>query len=180
MWRFALLAHLGSTVPNRGMPPVVICWVSVPDGSGKLNAKGFLSTELGLDALEILSFLMRRWRVEVTFEHVRRYHGRASAYSYLFLASQKIQFGPRYKMSYFLNQTIPSEKAPTLENSPGCLERVDIQSGEADAKTLKCRARRFPGSMLRIRRGKQRSVYASSARRIKRTQQESTPALTRR
>ena len=60
---------------HRGMPPVTIRWVLVRDPLGKLDAKGFLSIDLGLSALEILSFFVRRWRVEVTFEEVRRHLG---------------------------------------------------------------------------------------------------------
>ncbi len=60
---------------HSGMPPVEIRWVLVRDPSGKLSPKGFLSTDEALSALEILSFFVRRWRVEVTFEEVRRHLG---------------------------------------------------------------------------------------------------------
>jgi hypothetical protein len=60
---------------HSGMPPVAIRWVLVRDPNGKLEAKGFLSTDQGLSALAILSFFVRRWRVEVTFEEVRRHLG---------------------------------------------------------------------------------------------------------
>ena len=57
------------------MPAVAIRWVLVQDPKGTLATKGFLSTDLSLSALEILSFFVRRWRVEVTFEEVRRHLG---------------------------------------------------------------------------------------------------------
>lgn len=60
---------------HSGMPPVAIRWVLVRDPLGKLSPKGFLSTDQTLSALEILSFFVRRWRVEVTFEEVRRHLG---------------------------------------------------------------------------------------------------------
>ena len=60
---------------HSGMPPVAIRWVVVRDPLGKLDVKGFLSTDLGLSAVEILSCFVRRWRVEVTFEEVRRHLG---------------------------------------------------------------------------------------------------------
>jgi len=60
---------------HAGMPAVPIRWVLVRDPAGKLEAKGFLSTDLSLSALEILTFFVRRWRVEVTFEEVRRHLG---------------------------------------------------------------------------------------------------------
>lgn len=60
---------------HSGMAPVAIRWVLVRDPKGQLAAKGFLSTDLALSALDILSFFVRRWRVEVTFEEVRRHLG---------------------------------------------------------------------------------------------------------
>lgn len=60
---------------HSGMPVVPLRWVLVRDPKGKLEAKGFLSTDQGLSALEILSFFVRRWRLEVTFEEVRRHLG---------------------------------------------------------------------------------------------------------
>ena len=60
---------------HNGMPAVPIRWVLVRDPSGKLSPKGFLSTDVNLSALEILSYFVRRWRVEVTFEEVRRHLG---------------------------------------------------------------------------------------------------------
>lgn len=60
---------------HSGMPPVTIRWVLVRDPNGKLDAKGFLSTDQALSALDILTYFVRRWRVEVTFEEVRRHLG---------------------------------------------------------------------------------------------------------
>lgn len=60
---------------HSGMPPVAIRWVLVRDPKGKFDAKGFLSTDPGLRPLAILTFFVRRWRVEVTFEEVRRHLG---------------------------------------------------------------------------------------------------------
>ena len=60
---------------HGGKPAVPIRWVLVRDPKGKLSPKGFLSTDLTLSPLEILTFFVRRWRVEVTFEEVRRHLG---------------------------------------------------------------------------------------------------------
>lgn len=60
---------------HAGMPAVPIRWVLVRDPKGKLDPKGFLSTDLALSPLEILTYFVRRWRVEVTFEEVRRHLG---------------------------------------------------------------------------------------------------------
>lgn len=60
---------------HSGMPPVAIRWVLVRDPKDKLDPKGFLATDVGLSALAILTYFVRRWRVEVTFEEVRRHLG---------------------------------------------------------------------------------------------------------
>ena len=60
---------------HSGMPPVTIRWVLVRDAKGKFDAKGFLSTDPSLSPLAMLTFFVRRWRVEVTFEEVRRHLG---------------------------------------------------------------------------------------------------------
>ena len=59
----------------RGVPAVPIRWVLVRDPSGKRDVKAFLSTDLSMDALEIIRLYVRRWSVEVTFEESRRQLG---------------------------------------------------------------------------------------------------------
>ena len=66
----------GTAVWTSGGKPVVpIRWVLVRDPAGKLDPKGFLCTDLEALPLEILSWFVRRWCVEVTFEEVRRHLG---------------------------------------------------------------------------------------------------------
>lgn len=49
----------------------MICWVLIRDPSGKFEPQALLSTNLDHTPLQILSWLMRRWRMEVTFEEAR-------------------------------------------------------------------------------------------------------------
>lgn len=60
---------------HAGKPPVELRWVLVRDPLGRLAPKAFLSTDLLLSALEILSYFVRRWQLEVTFALVRRHLG---------------------------------------------------------------------------------------------------------
>ncbi len=60
---------------HTGMPVVPLRWVLVRDPSGKLDPKAFLCTDQAAGALEILSWFVRRWSVEVTFEEVRAHLG---------------------------------------------------------------------------------------------------------
>jgi hypothetical protein len=60
---------------HTGMTPVALRWVLVRDPSGKLDPKAFLCTDLAASAVDILSWFVRRWCVEVTFEEVRRHLG---------------------------------------------------------------------------------------------------------
>ncbi len=60
---------------NSGNPVVPIRWVLVRDLEGTLEPKAFLCTDLAASPLEILSWFVQRWQVEVTFEEVRAHLG---------------------------------------------------------------------------------------------------------
>ena len=60
---------------NSGRPVVPIRWVLVRDPAGRLDPKAFLCTDPETSPLEMLTWFVRRWRVEVTFEEVRRHLG---------------------------------------------------------------------------------------------------------
>ncbi|MEM9664455.1 MAG: transposase [Bacteroidota bacterium] len=60
---------------HPGMPVVALRWVLVRDPRGRLDPKAFLCTDEQAGALAILSWFVRRWTVEVTFEEVRRHLG---------------------------------------------------------------------------------------------------------
>ncbi|HEV2130438.1 MAG TPA: transposase [Longimicrobiaceae bacterium] len=60
---------------HAGLPVVPLRWVLVRDPEGTLDPKAFLSTELGLTPMQILTYFVRRWQVEVTFAEVRRHLG---------------------------------------------------------------------------------------------------------
>src|SRR3954447_212592 len=59
----------------HGSPAVPIRWVLVRDPLGKMPPRAYLSTDLDMDAIEILRLYVRRWCVEVTFEEARRHLG---------------------------------------------------------------------------------------------------------
>ncbi len=60
---------------HAGKPPVPIRWVLIKaaDGSGEVAA--LLSTNVGLNPLEIINYFIRRWTMEVTFEEARAHLG---------------------------------------------------------------------------------------------------------
>jgi hypothetical protein len=60
---------------HAGLPGVPLRWVLVRDPAGKLDPAAFQCTDLGLGAVEILTYFVRRWQVEVTFEEVRAHLG---------------------------------------------------------------------------------------------------------
>jgi DDE superfamily endonuclease len=59
---------------SRNMP-VPICWVLIRDPSGEFEPQALLSTNLDHTPLQILSWFVRRWRMEVTFEEARAHTG---------------------------------------------------------------------------------------------------------
>jgi DDE superfamily endonuclease len=60
---------------HTGLPPASIRWVLVRDPSGRREPQAFLSTELDDKPEAILGRFVWRWRIETTFQEVRRHLG---------------------------------------------------------------------------------------------------------
>ena len=60
---------------HTGMPPVPIRWVLIRDPLGKFKPQAFLSTDLTSTPLQMLTWFVQRWQVEVTFQEVRTHLG---------------------------------------------------------------------------------------------------------
>lgn len=58
-----------------GLPPVLIRWVLIRDPVGKFDPQALLSTNTDHTPQEILSWFVRRWTMEVTFEEARAHLG---------------------------------------------------------------------------------------------------------
>lgn len=60
---------------HTGLPPVPIRWVLVRDPSGTFEAQALLSTDLKLEAAQVVEWFVLRWQLEVTFHEVRTHLG---------------------------------------------------------------------------------------------------------
>lgn len=60
---------------HNGKPPVAIRWVLIRDPKEKYEPVALLSTSLDLDPVQIATWFVQRWCVEVTFEEVRAHLG---------------------------------------------------------------------------------------------------------
>jgi len=60
---------------HSGLPVVPLRWVLVRDPAAELDPTAFLCTQESLTPVEILSYFVRRWQIEVTFEEVRAHLG---------------------------------------------------------------------------------------------------------
>ena len=60
---------------HGGLPPVPIRWVLVRDPSGDYDPMALLCTHQDYDPVQILSWFVLRWQIEVTFEEVRAHLG---------------------------------------------------------------------------------------------------------
>lgn len=60
---------------HSGKPPVAIRWVLVRDSEKKLATTALLSTDLTLAAEQIVTYFIRRWTMETTFQEVRSHLG---------------------------------------------------------------------------------------------------------
>jgi DDE superfamily endonuclease len=56
---------------HTGLPPVPIRWVLIRDPAHRFRPQALLCTDLTHSALTIVSWFVRRWPVEVTFQEVR-------------------------------------------------------------------------------------------------------------
>jgi DDE superfamily endonuclease len=60
---------------HAGLPAVEIRWVLIRDPEGKFEAQALLSTDTEQTPQQILSWFVRRWTMEVTFEEARTHLG---------------------------------------------------------------------------------------------------------
>lgn len=60
---------------STGFPPVPLRWVLVRDPRGRFRTQALLCTDLDAEPLQILSWFVRRWQIEVTFHEVRTHLG---------------------------------------------------------------------------------------------------------
>lgn len=63
---------------HTGKPVVPIRWVLVRDPKGEFESQALLSTHLAYSPVQILSWFVQRWQLEVTFEEVRAHLGMES------------------------------------------------------------------------------------------------------
>lgn len=60
---------------HSGKPVVPLRWVLIRDPEGELEPMALLSTDQGVSLQDIVSYFVRRWSVEVTFQEVRAHLG---------------------------------------------------------------------------------------------------------
>lgn len=60
---------------SAGKPPVPIRWVLVRDPQGQHEPAALLCTNLNADPIDIVTWFVQRWTVEVTFEEARAHLG---------------------------------------------------------------------------------------------------------
>jgi hypothetical protein len=60
---------------HTGLPPLPIRWVLIRDPRGTFATQALLCTDLAADPLQIVSWFILRWQLEVTFREVRAHLG---------------------------------------------------------------------------------------------------------
>lgn len=60
---------------KSGQPPVLIRWLVVRDPMGEFEPQALMTTNLDHTPLQMLTWFVRRWRMEVTFEEARVHLG---------------------------------------------------------------------------------------------------------
>lgn len=60
---------------HSGLPAVPIRWVLIRDPNNRFEPQALLCTDLARDPTQIVTWFVRRWQVEVTFEEARAHLG---------------------------------------------------------------------------------------------------------
>jgi hypothetical protein len=60
---------------HSGKPPVTIRWVLIRDPRGRFEPQALLSTEVSLEARQIVGFFVRRWTMETSFQEAKAHLG---------------------------------------------------------------------------------------------------------
>jgi DDE superfamily endonuclease len=60
---------------HAGLPPVPLRWVLIRDPEGHFDTQALLCTDLVVAPPQVLTWFVRRWQLEVTFEEARRHLG---------------------------------------------------------------------------------------------------------
>jgi hypothetical protein len=60
---------------HTGMPPVPIRWVLIRDPQNQFRPQALLATDMTLTPVQIVTWFVQRWQVEVTFQEVRTHLG---------------------------------------------------------------------------------------------------------
>ncbi|MGL1710570.1 hypothetical protein ACSTH6_00060, partial [Vibrio parahaemolyticus] len=60
---------------HGGLPVVPIRWVLVRDPESRFAAQALLCTDLDREPVQIVSWFVQRWSVEVTFQEARAHLG---------------------------------------------------------------------------------------------------------
>ena len=95
--------------------PAPIRWVLIRDPLGEFEPQALLSTNLGHTPLQILSWFVRRWRMEVTFEEARAHLGIETQRQWNDLAIARttpVLFGLFSMVTLMADQLIKTEVKP--------------------------------------------------------------------
>jgi hypothetical protein len=98
-----------------GHTPVAIRWVLIRDPQGEFRSQALLSTNVNHSAAQILSWFVRRWRMEVTFEECRAHLGVETQRQWNDLAiarSTPILFGLFSLITLMADRLIKSQGSP--------------------------------------------------------------------
>ncbi len=73
--RVLWLASATAVWYHSGKPPVAIRWGLVRDPQGRFEPQALLSTDVALEARQIVGFFVRRWTMETTFQEAKTHLG---------------------------------------------------------------------------------------------------------
>jgi hypothetical protein len=130
---------------STGLPAVPLRWVLIRDPQGEFKTQALLCTDLNTDPKQIISWFVRRWQMEATFQEVRQRLGfetqrhwsemaiRRTAPALLGLFSVVTLFAHQYmaKSIYTVRQTAWYRKSNPTFSDALALVRKELWAQEA-------------------------------------------------
>jgi len=147
---------------RSGIKPVPIRWLLVRDPTGELEPQAFLATDPGVDPRDIITWFVRRWQVEVTFEEVRAHLG--------------VETQRQWSDKAILRTTSSTWRDPCLQISGVKLGRKPMLTAHQQRAAARRRERPKPAAELR-RDERWRTPEGASPRRYRTTRAIVTSGL---
>jgi hypothetical protein len=114
---------------STGLPAVALRWILIRDPQGKFETQALPCNELDADPKQIISWFVRRWRMEVTFQEMRRRLGFRTQRHWSELAVRRtapVLLGLFSLVTLFAHQRMSEGADAVFNERPGTTSRTRL------------------------------------------------------